>query len=458
MHDLSTTASVMFAASVLLATPAPAAQPLPVLLLHGNSDNSSFWMTFKWRLEANGYPAARVFALDFEQPLARSSRVDMNDATETPGFSSTADQLAELSAAVTRILKETGASKIILIGHSRAGSAIRNFLWNGGDALVDRVILAAAPTNGVFSVDGLPLNEFNRKGEFMMRLNSRATDVPDHIPALSLRSDFNDLWNQTDGRFFGKPGEAIGAGFDSPALRGGINKVLPGADHKQAALSPEAFTETFVFITGTPPTTLDFGSSDPIVLDGPVASFRGHLPSNKPVPGASVEIFEVSAETGDRIGAAVRNVVTPANGRWGPFIAKAGACYEFVLRLSGMPTTHIYRQPFPRSSDLVRLAPVLMSADEASAGATIVLKRPRGLFAIGRDMFFIGGQVPAARAEGVYQLPIDASEKIPATTTRVLTLPPGPNRRIETEVNGEKIVVRNWPAEAKHVVVAEFHQ
>jgi hypothetical protein len=50
------------------------------------------------------------------------------------------------------------------------------------------------------------------------------------------------------------------------------------------------------------------------------------------------------------------------------------------------------------------------------------------------------------------------NEKIPATTTRVLALPPGPNRRIETEVNGEKIVVRNWPAETKDVVVAEFHQ
>jgi hypothetical protein len=32
--------------------------------------------------------------------------------------------------------------------------------------------------------------------------------------------------------------------------RGGINKVLPGADHKQAALSPEAFTEIFTFSTG----------------------------------------------------------------------------------------------------------------------------------------------------------------------------------------------------------------
>src|SRR5262249_34345868 len=166
-------------------------------------------------------------------------------------------------------------------------------------------------------------------------------------------------------------GRAIAVRMDYTAgevrRRGGINKVLPGGDHKRGALSAEAFIEIFTFVTGAPPKQLDFGSSDPIVLDGPVTTFYGPLPSNKPVAGAKVEIFEVSAETGERIGGALRTVVTPSSGKWGPFVARAGACYEFVLWLTGMPTTHVYRQPFPRSSDLVRLAPVLMSTDEANA-------------------------------------------------------------------------------------------
>jgi len=99
-----------------------------------------------------------------------------------------------------------------------------------------------------------------------------------------------------------------------------------------------------------------------------------------------------------------------------------------------------------------------MSTDEANADVLIVLKRPRGLLGIGRDEFFIDGQVPTARGEGVYRPPIDANEKIPATTARELLLPAGPDRPIKTEVNGEKIVVRNWPILTRHVVVAEFHQ
>ena len=59
-----------------LAQTAPAASPAaaeipPVLFVHGHGDHAALWITTLWRMESNGVPRDRMFAINFTDPLAR---------------------------------------------------------------------------------------------------------------------------------------------------------------------------------------------------------------------------------------------------------------------------------------------------------------------------------------------------------------------------------------------------
>src|SRR3954453_16427011 len=56
---------------------APSAAPgatdvAPILFVHGNGDQAALWTTTLWRMESNGVPRERMFAINFTDPLARS--------------------------------------------------------------------------------------------------------------------------------------------------------------------------------------------------------------------------------------------------------------------------------------------------------------------------------------------------------------------------------------------------
>ena len=58
-----------------------------------------------WRFELNDYPADRLSALNFTDPLARA-----DDAVVQPGRSSSEDQRRELEAAIDGLLARTGTT------------------------------------------------------------------------------------------------------------------------------------------------------------------------------------------------------------------------------------------------------------------------------------------------------------------------------------------------------------
>jgi len=162
------------------------------------------------------------------------------------------------------------------------------------------------------------------------------------------------------GAWIGTPGMPTHVGFDGPALKGAENVVLPGADHRETSFSPQAFVEMYRFITGREPSTRGITPEASVVLDGKVSGLglnnepgRGGEVNNIPLALATVEAFAVDVKTGERLGPAVHHQVTGAGGRWGPFTASPSAHYEFVISAPGYATTHIYRSPFPRSSDIV---------------------------------------------------------------------------------------------------------
>src|ERR1044072_8877779 len=82
------------AAAQTSAVPAGADIP-PILFVHGNGDHAALWMTTLWRMESNGIPRDRMFAINFTDPLART-----DDTTAQANRSSTEDQSRERGEAI----------------------------------------------------------------------------------------------------------------------------------------------------------------------------------------------------------------------------------------------------------------------------------------------------------------------------------------------------------------------
>jgi len=49
----------------------PAGDTPPIVFVHGNGDTAALWITTMWRFESNGWPRARLHAIDLPYPLAR---------------------------------------------------------------------------------------------------------------------------------------------------------------------------------------------------------------------------------------------------------------------------------------------------------------------------------------------------------------------------------------------------
>src|SRR5260370_20561810 len=97
----------------------------PVIFVHGDGDHAALWMTTLWRMESNGIPRERLFAINFSDPRARS-----DDAVSQPDRSSTNDQRRELGDAIAALKQRTGAARVPLVGNSRGAYAIRNTIKN----------------------------------------------------------------------------------------------------------------------------------------------------------------------------------------------------------------------------------------------------------------------------------------------------------------------------------------
>jgi hypothetical protein len=273
-----------------------------------------------------------------------------------------------------------------------------------------------------------------------------AVEVTPGVAFLTLRSDNYDKYAQPDGRWIGQPKMQTHVAFDGPALRGAENVVLPGLDHREVALHAAAFSHAYRFVTGKAPERNIIVPEPSPVLDGRITGHRGNDPTNLPLVGASLEIFETDAQSGERIGAAVHAKTIGADGQWGPFQAKPGMTYEFVLRADGYATTHIYRPPFPRSSGLIHMRPARLGAADKDASSVITMTRPRGYLGVGRDAMSLDGKTPPGLTAGVAGLSVST-----------LRLNETAARSVIAEFNGERIVVRSWPASDNHVVLAEFH-
>jgi hypothetical protein len=393
-------------------------------------------------MESNGVPRERMFAINFTDPLART-----DDKVEQAGRSSTEDQRRELADAIKELKGRTGASRVALVGNSRGGNPIRNVIKNGGGRDVSHAVLCGVPNHGVYQWDDGLGNEFNGRGPFLRGLNEGENEVTDGTAFLTLRSDGNDKFAQPDGRFVGKPGTPTGVTSDGPALKGATNLVLGAIDHRETAYHPRAFREIYKFIAGREPQRLDIVPEGQVKLSGLVTGTPGGVQTNRPVSGATVDVYRVSAESGERSGGPIHSSQTGADGRWGPAQVDPSWYLEIVLTSPGSTTTHFYRSPFPRSSDIVHLrAARALGPADAGAGAVVLMSRPRGYFGLPRDVVLLDGKEPTDVKPGV---PTDS-----VTTLRLSAAEAG--RPVVALFNGERIVARAWPASENRIAVAEL--
>jgi hypothetical protein len=256
-----------------------------------------------------------------------------------------------------------------------------------------------------------------------------------------------DKYAQADGRLLGKPGTPTGVSFEGPALNGASNLVLGAVDHRETAFSPRAFREIYKFIAGREPDRIAIAPEAEVKLSGLVTGTPGGVATNRPVAGASVEVFRVSPDTGERLGGAIHASQSAEDGRWGPAIVDPSWYLEIVLTAVGSTTTHTYRSPFPRSSDILHLrAARALGADDAGAGAVVMMSRPRGYFGLPRDVVLFDGKEPVDVKAGV---PADS-----LTTLRLSTAEAG--RPVTALFNQERIVARTWPASENRIAIAEL--
>jgi hypothetical protein len=279
----------------LLSTPANAkhfTNMRPMVFVHGYTGSAS---QFEWqamRFAGNGYPQEYLNVFEYDSP---------NYATTAPAV------LAALNARIDAVLAETGADKVELLGHSLGTSVSQTYLSNPA---------WAAKVAHYVNLDGFP-----------------ALALPGGVPTLALWSEF--------GLF--PTGQIVGA----------ENYVLPKQSHNEAATSPESFALIYKFFTGKDPISTSVLPD----RDGRInlAGRAVYFPVNVGVAGATVEIYEVNAETGarkHRRPAATYPI--DATGNFGPFKARAGDSYEFNIARTG-GNHHFYIEPRIRSDYFLRL-------------------------------------------------------------------------------------------------------
>src|SRR5204862_2471145 len=90
-----------------------------------------------------------------------------------------------------------------------------------------------------------------------------------------------------------------------------------------------------------------------------VAGKALNFPQNTGLQGATVQVWPLDADGGRTTAAPLASIAisdgSEGGGAWGPVAVQAGQRYEFTLVRPGLPTLHIYYEPFVRSDYTLRL-------------------------------------------------------------------------------------------------------
>lgn len=270
--------------------------------------------------------------LDSDAPVVKELPADVAlPIVFVHGFAGSAQQYE--TQAIRFIDNGYPAERIVAYDHDGAGMDITGYA-NGVDKVVDEV-LASTGAKQVYLVG-----------------HSRGTMVSTSYLADPARAAKVAKYIAIDGRECVEVVPCLAPNQD----------VLPGQAHVEAATSAESFAMQYEFLVGDTPEIIDPDPQDgPVVLEGRAVNF----PANTGRAGATLDIWEIDADSGARIGDEPHaSIELGSDGEFGPLEVTPGAHYEYALSQPDSDVIHhVYLQPYYRSSHLVRL---LSSAPDGS--------------------------------------------------------------------------------------------
>ena len=155
--------------------------------------------------------------------------------------------------------------------------------------------------------------------------------------------------------------------------------ILEGQAHVEVATSADSFKMQYNFLVGTEPAVVDIVQQNKAVqLSGRLVNF----PANTGRAGTTLELYEINADTGHRVGGAIKTFAIDETGDWGPVVVSPEKRYEFVV-IAETGLQHFYPQRFLRSSHLVRLlsgppdSPIRLATNRGPNHAAVIAMRMR---------------------------------------------------------------------------------
>jgi hypothetical protein len=266
---------------------------LPIVLAHGVLASGDTYEKQALRFVSNGYPPELIYTFDWNSiGLGNNER--------------------SLDQFINTVLRQTGAPKVNLAGHSAGSNLCYTYLEKPENEakVANYVHLAGTP-------------------------RSKAAGQYGGIPTLN-------IWSPDD--------LIVAGGNMGPKV---TSLKLEGKDHYEVATCAETFAAMYEFFNGEPPATTEIleDEGDEITIRGKALSFGENLV----VSNIRVRVFEVNPETGKRLTEDPLQVfnVGANNGFWGPFTGKKNTYYEFEV--TGSRRVHYYREPFVKSNNWVYL-------------------------------------------------------------------------------------------------------
>ena len=273
-----------------------------------------------------------------------------------------------LDAFIDDLLAETGDDQVYVLGHSAGTFVMAGYLASSPER--------AARVAKYVGIDGLSLPA-----------------CPGGVPCMG-------LWAR------GNPARTLGS----------TNVHLPEHGHTDVVTSAEGFAAQYEFLTGEAPATTLVLPERPGQVE--VAGRALNFPANTGIDGATVQLWKVNPNTGQRSDdEPVAQVVVDTSGNFGPWKVNGQQRYELSVIRTG-PTgeqfqQHFYYEPWIRDNFLLRLnlSPIgspLSTAIERGPHSTVSVVRQREWWGNNTDdAANIDHLLVATSAASVSQPPLD---------------------------------------------------
>jgi Lipase C-terminal domain/Lipase (class 2) len=266
---------------------------LPIVFVHGFLGSGDTYATQFQRFLANGYLPSQLNVFDWNSVGAKNNTINYLDSF------------------INKVLANTGANRVNLVGHSAGGGVGYGYLND-----TERALKVA---NYVHIGSSKQTKPAGNNGQ---------------INTLNIYS----------------LGDKVVKAGDIP---GALNVQQKESDHYEVATSEASFWDMFHFFN--PSIT---NQQKVKIRKQPIIAGKACLMGeNTPLANAVVEVYAINLSRGKRMGSTPTFQCTTDNqGNWGPFKAQAAIAYEFVLKpAGGQRTIHYFHEPFTTDDPLVYL-------------------------------------------------------------------------------------------------------